>query len=445
MGKSIRSEPRQLTTAADGEHLWQLITDTPVWVHRRVDSLRLSDGGTTRRHVSVDLTIPIDRVVTGSRNQMLVPMGVLEKGSKQRLDASYDGKSIPILGRLDSSPLSVAMLRAATPDSFDVPPSARGEQAALYAQIAGCSTSQCTEVLAAYAHWRERHLKLFACSTKRQSEVRSFDGLVRLMVRNYVLLGEVPSDLAGRRLVLKYAMDQEEEFGSRAVSRTVSLLQVIPDLGFAASQHFELEVPIGLNVSRLTLVDVGEDPDGANDVVETAYSIGRVCHVNLNPRSAGATGVLRADVAVATQGIFRFTVGTVIALALLVSAAWVIRWFDGHILLDGPTIPSPAASIVLIGPALLISWMSRQPEHPVVARAVQPLRNILFLVAICLVIMAGLAAVAVQHLIWVGAWVLVTGLALWVIIRLIRFAPTGHFFSRRKSNFGIDYGNDQED
>jgi hypothetical protein len=385
--------------------------------------LRLDTDGTTRRFVSVDLTIPKGFAISGSEKRILVPLGVLEKGPKQRLDTTYDGKPIPVLGRAENSSLVADMLESKRP--FFLRGSVLGStenSGELFAKIASCAPDNADGVEKQYTIWRDRLLNARRpLSPAEGQEMAAFDDLVGQMMRNFVLLVELDQSLVSRRVILKYALDQAEIGSHSSGTKRLVIAQAVPDLGFSASHHMEVEVPAGLVVESLTLGDLGATIDGSDDKIVIASSVGRVGHINIEPRGVNAVGVLRAEIAVARQGIFSFTEMTVASLAVLVAFATVVRLNDSFFIRGAVEIPSPAASILLVGPALLISWMSRLPEHPLVARLVQPLRSILLASTIALISMAALAAVKIQPWVWYWAWIGIILITVTLIVRVLAF------------------------
>lgn len=402
---------RRRGSVAVGETLNLLLTQSQDWVHRRVDALRLDVDGTTRRFVSVDLTLPKDRVIPGSKGHVLIPLGVLEKGPKQRLNTSLEGKPVPVLGRQEHAKLVAEMLEERLPSTLRAVWS-RSSRRALFLAIASCQADSIDETGDRYEVWRDDALGNKVLDEAALQQIEDFDSLVGQMLTNFVFLVEVKEELVGQRLILKYALDQAAPNSRGSGTKRLVILQPVPDLGFAASHHMEVEVPAGLVVDSLTLAEIGEAQDGSGDQFAESFPEGRVGHVNIEPSTPQAVGVLRAEISVARQGLFFFTQWTLISVVALVAFASLVRVFDQFFLkMEPDTIPSPAASILLVGPALLISWMSRLPEHLLVARMVGPLRGMLILSALALTIVAGLAAVRLQPTVWNGAW--------WVVVALV--------------------------
>jgi hypothetical protein len=66
-------------------------------------------------------------------------------------------------------------------------------------------------------------------------------------------------------------------------------------------------------------------------------------------------------------------------------------------------VPSQAVSLLLLGPALFLSWMARAPEHRTLAALLLPLR-VMLIICTAVLILAGVG-VAVPLVLW--AWNLV--------------------------------------
>ncbi|MDR6688962.1 hypothetical protein J2Y41_004561 [Arthrobacter sp. 1088] len=403
--------------------------------------MRLDADGTTRRFVSLDMTIPKRLMCTGSAGRMLVPLGVLEKGTKQRFDASHDGKSVPVLGRRENSVVVAQMLRASQPFFLTPRGASEAERDSLFVRIAACDPEDSEIIWQEYLDWSEGILNGRELEDVQGAELEQFDALVNQMTMNFVLLVEVEDHLAGKRTVMKYALDQDDPITRDPGTSRVIIAQDVPDLGFAASHHVELEVPAGLTVHELKLVELKGETDKNQDRFASKESIGRVAHVSLDPSTPDATGILRAEVRVAKQGVFSFTIATVCALLVVVLIATTLRHFNEFFLRGGPEIPSPAASILLVGPALLISWVSRTPEHPMLARMLRPLRHMLTIAAVSLVVMAGLAAVKVQPAIWNFAWIALLVVALLNLAWLLVFSMNLQLPTRQKFDLGVAYEN----
>lgn len=112
-----RVDGQQMTDQSatrQGLSLLYLLSDTRSWVHRRIDSVRLSSEGATRRHVSLDVTIPVQGAIYASNGErLIVPVSWMPKGPATRLDATRDGSGLVVLGKNEHTELIVRMLTSA--------------------------------------------------------------------------------------------------------------------------------------------------------------------------------------------------------------------------------------------------------------------------------------------------------------------------------------------
>lgn len=203
---------QSIEEASDGQKLVSLLIDSQSWVHRRVDALRLGADGTTRLHMSLDVTVPTDRVLKRPGEQMAVPLAFMEKAAIRQLDTE------------DSS---------------------LGKQFLFVVQVA--------------------------------------DGLV------------------GRRVILKYSVDLDAPRISLDPTKRAIFALEVPDFGFAASQHMEVELPEGVVLERPILEEAtfqGTLHYRQVDDTPKRWSQRTVGHVAMRPtsrRSAAELWVVAAE------------------------------------------------------------------------------------------------------------------------------------------------------
>lgn len=424
-----------------GQKLTQLIIGSPSWVHRRVDTLELGAEGESRRKVSLDLTVPKTLAIAGSHDQMIVPLALIQKAMLRGFDTEdSSSKPMSVLGANENSALALEFLMQLAPE-----------------WVAGCNyiQRQCGERMAALVHansitaddavqefltWVQVQVAAETAphmTADDELDLAVFKHFAVELAGNFLLLAEIDADLAGKRIVLKYSHDTELDLPSkRASSRTVGFRNPVPDFGFAASQHVEVRVPSGLAVKYVGLTDL--DPDirpvnaDADEVQDPALKRGRrrertVGHVALSPKSRLDSGIFHVEVVPSRQGIYAFTIWAVALVTAAVACALVLKfdvlqvWLQVPVLTPEAKIPSPSASILLIGPALMLSWLSRTPEHDLSVMLLSPLRRVLILCAIVLMLMAVAAAVPLAPLYWNVLWLVVAALCLRAVARLVRF------------------------
>ncbi|WP_138444052.1 hypothetical protein [Sinomonas susongensis] len=84
--------------------------------------------------------------------------------------------------------------------------------------------------------------------------------------------------------------------------------------------------------------------------------------------------------------------------------------------------PSQALSLLLIGPALFLSWMARAPEHRALAALLAPLRLMLVVCTVVLLLAGFAAAVPLERWAWDAVWVAVPVLGLLNSIALLLYS-----------------------
>lgn len=227
---------------------------------------------------------------------------------------------------------------------------------------------------------------------------------------------EISARMIGIRCTVKYSF----EVPSLDITdgRPIEILWSVSDFQFSSSQHFEVEVPKNLRIQRMRFIAFDEQDKATQvqDVIPVAES--HSAHAVIRPRVSD----VKADVAVTVQptrrGVYAFTLWSWRLFSVLIVASIMMRIFDKQIL-GKVDIPSSSASIILIAPAILISWVSREQEHTIVSRLLSPLRKILLYIAALLVCVAGLVAVSVAPMTWHILWMLIyiawCGLSLYAI------------------------------
>lgn len=403
-------------------NLLLLLINSRTWVHRRVDALRLDLEGSTRRFVSVDITMPeAYKIEAASENRIVVPLGMMRKGAIQRLDAKQDSKGLAVLGRRQNSTLALNMLRTAVKSLPRKESASADDEIRVLENIVETEPSDAHAAHAAYTAWKYEALDTKNFSERDIRRLIIVDALARRLVRHYIFLVEIDSNFVGTRTTLKYSLDQDmPEIDTRERETQIRFNYKLPDFGFAESQHMELEVPSGLCIESFSFMAFDTKMVLQQEKSIDLPAASRVAHAVLNPKRSDYDGEVWAYTVPSREGIYRFAKWAAIITASLVVATVAARCFDKQLLRPEAIIPSPAASIILIAPALLLSWMSRKPEHTLVTRLLAPLRRIVLSCAGILVTMAVLAAVPVAPVVWNIAWSLVYLATAWMAIYSIK-------------------------
>ena len=192
----------------------------------------------------------------------------------------------------------------------------------------------------------------------------------------------------------------------------MTLEREVGNYAMAASYHFEVEAPGGIGFRWLNLYESQADGSDtqlkSTDEARSPSSPEVVLRVACRPGHRFTTAVVEAGLAPPAGGLVSVAVsGALIAGACVVLGAAYSVWPDKFVDGRGVTM-SPVASLLLAGPALLLSWLSRAPEHRMVARVLWPVRSLLVQTSLSLFGLAFVLAVPLAAP-WKGcAWLAVS-------------------------------------
>ena len=398
------------TTVRDvGAIYFRLLVDDR-WVHRQVDSLRLDSEGYTRRHVSLDVTVP-DRIVSKGE-QAFLPLGVLRKRVIQRLDVTHDGKSLPVLTSRENGEITTAFIDYLVHGADFLSEHAREVRQALQRVVEYNSADGGKNPLDdARTVLKAAFSAVPKMSDDAQTHARLLVSYAELFAENFMLVVVIPTELISQRVVFKYSLDQPFTVDDPWSSISSLTFSYTPASCWSnTSYHVEIDLP-----SSLEIVKVAQEPSSSRSLDGTdAKAPERIAN---SPSLGGARSHVvlttdsvveeNAELSITTvpgpQGIRRFTVWAAAFVTALVLASIPARVCN-VVVADTFTIPSPVAPVVLVGPALLLSWIGRSREHDVVSNLLLPLRGVLMVCSLVLVLLAVLAAVPVEVWVWHVTW-----------------------------------------
>lgn len=346
------------------------------WAHRKVESVVLLEGDRARRRVSMDVTVPSLPWGPEAQEppQVLVPLGTFAKDDMRQFDATDEtGGSVPVLAATDNANLATAFLIALieAETETEIPEVEKDE-------IRLCVESEFPTSLHV-AQGLVRRLGL--------DDTISQEFLERLAAE-FILFALLPAEMTGRRTVVKYSYhwtvrrpmrvrDRLRDVGQRVLAGLgLRSYQLEIELGRpdnAMSLHLEVQAPAGLHCTGLTLFDEAGVP------VARDSTNGMVSHTHASTYDAPVRGTVRFDPDL--EGIHRVVTWSAWGVAVLLLAT---RWRLNLVALD----PGTPVSLLLFGPALLLTWLVRPGENWIVSEVVGPLR------AIALVLAGSLFAVA---------------------------------------------------
>ncbi|WP_413250840.1 hypothetical protein [Sinomonas flava] len=396
-----------------GRRIAALLFGAPLWVHRRVDSISLGATGTTRRAISFDFTLPSDLAAPGSDGRVLVPLALIEKGALRRVSATGPADHpMPVLGRDDNTQLAVEMLVQITSPGMPRPTEESEQMRDLIHRVVGFNPAEASAE-ARRAIEDEVEGQLMPWSGIPDPESRA---VVARMVKGFLdqclLVVEVEEELVGKRTVVKFSYDRSlpiPDLGNR-----VGIIEFdLPDAGLAHSQHVEFSAPAGLVVRRLSVQETAGDEYVAGPREDVPAKPRSTAHVAFAPSETYSGAEVSVELVPAASGVFTFTVAGVLVVLLFAVAVAAEKFFGAPILSPRFTVPSQAVSLLLVGPALFLSWMARAPEHRALAVMLLPLR--LMLIACAGVLLTAGIGVGVPLEPW--WWNL-----LWLVVVLVAMA-----------------------
>lgn len=415
--------PEPAGTAVDVDVLRTLFLSPAGWIHRRVESVLMSPDGVTRRKVSLDVDLAAhDPWPADAAGRLLVPVTIQAKQPLRNFDAVCEGEPAPVLGTEDNGALAELLLRGLIPEQLPL------AEAALLAEQHVPAIVHVPELLVEDAldrfwahceHLRAVVHELIALGRLSAEDAENWDGDFALfttvadqLARGFLLTFVLPAELAGRRLVLKYAMDEQYAAGrrSRAQDRLRHCWKPwvgrvgLHDLASCRSFHLELTVPAEVRLHEFTVLSAEDDRSGTvpDRAVDRVLAEDRIVqrwpgavrgHLALRPTSRFDDAFCEMVILPARQGITAFASVAVSLITAVLLLVGVVAAAPERVLGPGWQVPSAAASIVMSVVAVLLSWINRQPEHDLSVRVMRPLRYALNLEAFVMLMLAGAASV----------------------------------------------------
>lgn len=416
-------EPERMTV--DVDVLRTLFLSPRDWIHRRVESVVMNPDGVTRRKVSVDVDLAAhDPWPTDAGGRLLVPVTIQAKRPMRHFDAACEGDPAPVLTTEDNGVLAELLLRGLVPEQLPL------VEAAVLAEEHVPAIVHAPELLVEEAldrfwahceHLRtvvqeliDRDLLSAEDAENWEADFALFTTVADQLARGFLLTFALRAEFAGRRVVVKYAMDEQYAAGRRP--RLWDRLRHcwmpwvgrvgLHDLASCRSFHLEMTVPAEVRLHEFTVLshegDRAQGPPGAHRAVHRVLAEDRAVrrwpgavrgHVALRPTSRFDDAFCEMVILPARQGIAAFAAVAVGLITVVLLLVGVVSAAAGHVLGPGWQVPSAAASIVMSVVAVLLSWISRQPEHDIAARVLRPVRYALNLEAFVMLMLAGAASV----------------------------------------------------
>ncbi len=368
---------------SDGQKLIELILGSEDWIHRQVERVDIQPTGDAIHHVSVDLTVPADLVLAGSRGAMVVPVTLLQKGPLSCFSVvGPEELPVPLLESGANSRLSATFLRALGAATYGYAPADEPiEVGLLIADIV--STDRRRGRLAT-----DRLRQLLGHRTDGPVdpvEVATFFSMAEVFGRCFLMAIELDASLAGRRCVVKFSyLDTRNDPHDRPL---YEMSWDLEHFGVAGSYHFELLSPQLLEIRSLTLTEaVGSEVHRTSaELPAEGVSTG---HLAVRPRARLSTAAVVVGLVPRRYGVVSQSFA-VVWLATATLAVVVLGRILRDAWLPGAVVAPSTPAILSAAGAIVLTWIARTPEDRIVAAVLRrPRRHLLG--AGALLILAGL-------------------------------------------------------
>lgn len=394
-----------------GQKLIELILGSQDWIHRQVERVEIMPTGDVLHQVSLDLTVPADLALPGSRGAIQVPVSLLAKGPLSQFSViGPEDRPVPLLESAANSELAAAFLHALARVTYGFSPAT--EPVTVGILLADIVSSDRRRGRLAVERLRRLLDDSPGAPAADPLEVATFFSMVEVFARRFLMVIELDADLVGRRCIVKYSyLDSRNDPHDRP---RYEMSWDLGHFGVAASYHFELVSPQLLEITSLTLVEVSGDEvsPGTTELPSAGVSVG---HLAVRPRSRLSTAAVVAALVPRRYGVVSQSfAGTL--LATLVLGAIVLGRHLRDLWNPGATVAPTAAGILSAGGAIVLTWIARTPEDRIVAAVLRrPRRHLLGVGA--LLIAAGLyMAVPVPEPARTVGWWLLLGASLGVAV-----------------------------
>lgn len=348
-------------------------------VNRRVETIEIVDEQTSRRRVSVDVTVPRggDLESTGHEKLRVMPVALLARRTLSNFDITDEaGTALPVLTRDEGEAIVKEGLRGYAVSILGDEP-----LPAIAADLDALATGSEEEATAANARMFLAHL---ADPDPDDAELgqrqalygkRGMRRLMRLLTRTFILFVQTDVDIGSRR-VFKFTFEHPTETVERNAFRwlLVRLGLLHSKLTFDAataqqtrSYHVELAAPPELEITGAELRALGADP------ATTGGGLGRI---HLNVSGARGPGKLVVSFRTQREGFLR--------AALITSALSCALLFVGRTRLDNLAAEVEAAStMLLLVPGLLAAYLARPGEHALASALLVGVRAMVLVTGLC--------------------------------------------------------------
>ena len=381
-----------------------------------------------RRRVSLDCTPPPTpllayhenerrtAVITKVKGPVMIPLAMISKGALRDFDVTDgNGAPLPVLTRAENSSVALsALMSELQPDATSV----ADLEPVLRAIVEGPADEAKQKV--------EQLLSGGTAAGKSVLDPRSVtifaERLLYDLAQNFLLIALLPSDQAGRRILIKYSSHWQTIFGGGRLGFSNRLLAAtgfgrapmeleVSGASDAGSYHLEVHAPAGLRCAGLSLPSNGgrpaaDQPDDTTDLV--AHAVGSYLE---EPNSTA-----RLHMSVPNAGLRSVALLTALFTACVFVLEELLPGARCALLEAG----DGAVAVLLAAPAVALALLARPGENALASELLAPLRWSVLGCAALLVAGAG-SIVGKLHepyisVLWATGAILASLLAAWLLV-----------------------------
>lgn len=354
----------------------ELIFNSKTWMHRKVETWTFGEDGTTRRSLSFDLTVKKEFKKLG-----YVPLTFLDKKVLKSLDVrSASGVSLSTLTTAENTNLAVKLLAA----GIDLNPSEVDAAEWQLTEIVlwDSSDSFSGGAQEIYARMTDFYVEALP---NRHREGLSY--LVRELFTGFILWVRIPADCnTEERTIFKISYHIDLESSSfapelvnlhwikKAYARLINLFSAVPfqiglNTKWGSRYHLEVRAPIGFVVKDLTVFSY-TDPEFKKFVASSSESA-QVSHLTLDA-NRNYDSEAQIMVVANRSGFFntvRAATHSISILLVIPLFLWCLK--DSITEIDKSMnfnlTNGNAVTLLLLGPAILITFLATTSEHTIIS------------------------------------------------------------------------------
>lgn len=391
------------------DRMIELLFRPDAWINRRIEAVHFLESGETRRVVSIDFTLPDKRfLVAGSRDRLIIPVAFRLKEPLRNLDTfDQSGAPLPVIRASEAAPISAAVLqRFARNIAPELPEPTSDRLDLLLTRIVAQPPGEALRVASVVRRWVS-----ICWPADTAAEAALFVDVVEAFSRSFVLMLEVSDDVVGRRTMIKFSYELPVDILEGA-KLPYNLELDGPQLWMSESCHLEIATPPGVQIRELVVRERGSgrqwrDPE--SDAVDLIP--GHRAHVVCRRTAPLASGSTLVTFEPANRSVIMAAVVSTWAAFVAFLLPPAIRAIEATTNADllSRGISESSVSLLLLGPAALVAFLGRAPEHQLVARVLWPLRRAILATVLALIVAAAIVGTRVQ-LPW-ESWITWCGLA----------------------------------